>query len=86
MWIYLAWVWFVLTLLVHAVGLFSAGHAVLYSRTPSSAIAWGISLATMPWITLPFYWVFGRYRFVGYLQAFRAGVLRRGWGGGARRR
>ncbi len=77
MWIYLAWVWFILTLLVHAVGLFSAGHAVLYSRTPSSAIAWGISLATMPWITLPFYWVFGRYRFVGYLQAFRAGVLRR---------
>lgn len=77
MWIYLAYLWVALTAVVHVLGLASAAHAVLYSRNSSAAIAWGISLATMPWITLPFYWVFGRYRFVGYVQALRAGLLRR---------
>lgn len=77
MWITLAWIWFILTAIVHAVGLASAAHAVLYSRNSSAAIAWGISLVTVPWLTLPLYWVFGRHRFVGYVQALRAGLLRR---------
>lgn len=77
MWIHLAYLWFVLTAVVHLVGLASAAHAVLYNRNSSAAIAWGISLVTMPWLTLPLYWIFGRHRFTGYVQALRAGLLRR---------
>ncbi|GMU53776.1 MAG: cardiolipin synthase [Candidatus Xenobia bacterium] len=77
MWLILAWVWFILTIITHLVGIASAAHAVLYARNSSAAIAWGISLVTMPWMTLPLYWVFGRHRFVGYVQALRAGLLRR---------
>jgi cardiolipin synthase len=58
--------------IAHLVGLFSAIHAVLYSRTAQGATGWAIGLIGFPWVAIPLYWVFGRSRFEGYVQARRA--------------
>jgi len=66
----------VISLLVAAteiIGILSAIHAILNTRTSQSAIAWGISLITFPFITLPLYWIFGRNKFYGYVEALRSG-------------
>ncbi|HXE73396.1 MAG TPA: cardiolipin synthase, partial [Candidatus Nitrosotenuis sp.] len=65
----------VLLALLHILGLLSAVHALVNCRTASATIAWTISLITFPWASLPLYWVFGRDRFNGYIQALRAGHL-----------
>jgi cardiolipin synthase len=49
------------------IGIATALHAVLHTRTSQGAIAWGISLVTFPWLALPLYVVFGRSRFHGYV-------------------
>jgi cardiolipin synthase len=55
----------------HAVGIFTALHAVLNVRTAQGAIAWALSLLTFPYLAVPLYWVFGRNRFFGYVEALR---------------
>ena len=62
-----------LAMLAHLLGIFSAVHAVMTVRTAQGTIAWAISLLTFPWIVLPFYWVFGRSKFTGYVNARRKG-------------
>ena len=62
---------------LHLLGLLSSLHALLTARSSAAAIAWGISLLTFPILTLPLYWLFGRSRFQGYLQAIQAGSLER---------
>lgn len=57
--------------LVHCVGVLAAGHAVLTVRTSQGAIAWAISLVTLPEFTLIPYLIFGRSRFDGYVDARR---------------
>lgn len=47
--------------------------AIHDTRTPQGAIAWAISLVTFPIVALPLYWVFGRTKFHGYVDAMRAG-------------
>lgn len=47
--------------------------AVHDTRTPQGAIAWAISLITFPVVTLPMYWIFGRTKFHGYIDAMRVG-------------
>jgi len=59
--------------LLHAVGVATAVHAVMTARTSQGAIAWALSLAFFPYITLPAYAVFGRGKFQGYVKARRAG-------------
>jgi cardiolipin synthase len=59
--------------LVHVLGIVSALHAVMKTRTSQGAIAWLISLLTFPYLTVPLYWAFGRGRFYGYVQARRQG-------------
>ncbi len=59
--------------IVHLLGVYSAIHAVMTVRTAQGTIAWAISLLTFPWIVLPFYWVFGRSKFSGYVNARRKG-------------
>jgi cardiolipin synthase len=54
-------------LIVELVGIFAAFHAVMNAKTSQGAIAWGISLVTFPWLTLPLYAVFGRGKFHGYV-------------------
>lgn len=54
---------------LHIMGLLSAIHVIMASRTAQGAIAWGIALVTFPYLVLPIYWVFGRSRFQGYIKA-----------------
>jgi cardiolipin synthase len=58
---------------VELLGILSALHAVMKSRTSQGAIAWVFALVLFPVISVPLYWVFGRNRFSGYLVARRAG-------------
>jgi cardiolipin synthase len=57
--------------LLELLGLFSAVHAVLRGRTPQGTIAWVVCLLTMPALSVPVYWVFGRSKFNGYVDAWR---------------
>ncbi len=59
-----------LLILSHVLGLLSSLHAVLTNRTAQGAIAWGLSLNTFPYLTVPLYWVFGRRKFEGYFEAW----------------
>ncbi len=45
--------------------------AIKRSRTPQGATAWSIALIGFPFIALPLYWVFGRSKFYGYVDAHR---------------
>src|SRR5688572_15237373 len=54
---------------LHAVGIGSSVHAALWTRTSQGAIAWSVSLVTFPYAAVPLYWIFGRYRFAGYVLA-----------------
>ena len=62
-----------LTLIVffsHTLGFFSSVHAIMTNRTAQGAIAWSVSLNTFPYLTVPMYWVFGRRKFEGYVEAW----------------
>ena len=54
--------------LVYVLAIVSALEAILNARTSQGAVAWTISLLTLPYITVPLYLVFGRTRFDGYLE------------------
>ncbi|MBX7243960.1 MAG: cardiolipin synthase [Candidatus Sumerlaeaceae bacterium] len=58
--------------LIHLMGLLSAIRAIMESRTAQGAIAWAVSLITFPYLAVPLFWVFGRYRFQGYLETLRS--------------
>ena len=55
----------------YVLGIISAVHAVMYVRTSQGAIAWTLSLLTFPVLSVPAYWVFGRRKFAGYVQAHK---------------
>jgi len=55
--------------LIEIIGILSAAHAVMSVRTPQGTIAWAVSLIAAPVVALPAYWVFGRNKFKGYVQA-----------------
>ena len=52
-------------------GAISSVHAILYTRTPQGAIAWVISLNTLAVVAVPAYWVLGRSKFQGYVNAWQ---------------
>lgn len=54
----------------YLVGALSAVHAILNVRTAPGAIAWSISLVTVPFIAVPAYWVLGRSKFKGQIDAY----------------
>jgi cardiolipin synthase len=54
-------------------GIFTALVAIRETRTPQGAVAWAISLVTLPIVSLPMYWIFGRSKFHGYVDAMRTG-------------
>ena len=60
-----------LVVVFHILGLLSAVHAIMSSRTPQGSIAWTVSLITFPYVSVPAYWVFGRNKFHGYTLARR---------------
>ncbi len=57
--------------LFQIMGLISSVHAILRTRTAQGAIAWVVSLNALPVIAVPAYWVFGRSKFQGYVDARR---------------
>lgn len=61
------WLWF--TFIAEALGIISAIHALMTTRTTQGTIAWIVSLVTIPFITVPAYWILGRSRFEGYVTA-----------------
>ncbi len=58
-----------LVVVFEILGLLSAVHAIMSSRTPQGSIAWAVSLITLPYVSVPAYWVFGRNKFRGYILA-----------------
>jgi cardiolipin synthase len=59
----------IVVIVFQILGLVSAVHAVMSSRTPQGSIAWAVSLVTFPYVAVPAYWVFGRNKFNGYVLA-----------------
>ncbi|MEZ6048946.1 MAG: cardiolipin synthase [Planctomycetaceae bacterium] len=57
-------VWFVI--IMHVIGFITSIRAVMETRTPQGAIAWGISLNTFPYVAVPAYWIFGQSDFEDY--------------------
>jgi cardiolipin synthase len=60
----------------HIIGIGFAAHATMYTRTSQGAIAWVLSLIFFPYVAAPLYLVFGRKKFVGYVEARRKGNRR----------
>ncbi|MCC8394502.1 cardiolipin synthase [Paraburkholderia sp. MMS20-SJTR3] len=60
-----------LVALAHILGIIAAGHAILNTRTSQGAIAWAVSLVSMPYLTLIPYLFLGRSKFAGYADARR---------------
>ena len=56
---------------IQVLGVLTAFHAVMNVRTSQGAIAWAVSLIEFPWLAIPFYWVFGKNKFEGYLEALK---------------
>ncbi len=65
----------VLLLLAHVAGALTSVRAIMDVRTAQGAIAWAVSLNTMPYVAVPAYWVFGRSKFHGYVLQRRKDVL-----------
>ncbi len=53
-------------LLMHILGALSSIQAIMSTRTPQGAIAWAISLNTVPTVAVPAFWIFGRSEYDGY--------------------
>jgi cardiolipin synthase len=58
--------------IAHVLGFVSSIHAVMSTRTSQGAIAWTVSLNAFPYLAVPAYWVLGRNKFQGYVNARRA--------------
>ncbi len=58
-------------LLAHVAGALASVQAVMESRTAQGAIAWAVSLNTVPYVAVPAYLAFGRDRFEGYVKKRR---------------
>ncbi|OYP28427.1 cardiolipin synthase [Rhodopirellula sp. MGV] len=56
---------------IEIIAIASALHAIWFVRTTQAAIAWVVALVSLPMVSIPLYWVFGRYRFQGYRESIR---------------
>jgi len=57
---------------IYVAALVMAIDALMTNRTAQGAIAWAVSLITIPMVALPLYLIFGRSRFNGYVAARRS--------------
>jgi len=55
----------------HLAGALTSVRAIMEVRTAQGAIAWAVSLNTVPYVSVPAYWIFGRTKFQGYVVARR---------------
>ena len=67
----LPWITAAVVVTIHFIGLLHVLHALMNVRTSQGAVAWIISLMTLPYIAIPLYWFAGRNRFEGYIRARR---------------
>ena len=63
-------IWGWVLVVAYVLGFVSAIDARMSSRTEPGAIAWSFALVTVPVVSVPAYWVLGRSRFEGYVEAF----------------
>lgn len=56
---------------IQILGLLLALHAIMQERTSQGAIAWASALVFAPILAIPFYILFGRNKFIGYIEARR---------------
>jgi cardiolipin synthase len=56
---------------VYLVAIANIPLAIKNSRTPQGATAWSVALISFPFLTVPLYWIFGRSKFHGYVNAHR---------------
>ncbi len=61
----------IVLLIVEAMAIVAAVTAVLTARTSQGAVAWAVSLISLPLVALPMYLVLGRSRFHGLVNARR---------------
>jgi cardiolipin synthase len=61
-----------LVIVFYALGIGSAIDAVMTARTSQGAIAWAVALVSFPFVSVPAYWVFGRSKFEGFVDAYHA--------------
>ncbi|MDC0274483.1 MAG: PLDc N-terminal domain-containing protein [Planctomycetaceae bacterium] len=60
---------------IEILGVLTAFHNVMRTRTPPGAVAWCFALVLFPIVSLPFYWIFGRNKFAGYVVSRQQGDL-----------
>jgi cardiolipin synthase len=60
----------VIVIFFYAMGFISAVNATMTARTAQGAIAWSVALVTFPFVAVPAYWVFGRSKFEGFIEAY----------------
>lgn len=60
-----------IVLISHLAGAITSLRAIFEVRTPQGTIAWVFALNTVPYASVPAYWVFGRQKFEGYALARR---------------
>lgn len=65
----------VLLLFVWLLGFFFSINAIVTARTAQGAVAWVVSLITVPFFALPLYLIFGQRKFYGYIKSRRKGNL-----------
>jgi cardiolipin synthase len=62
-------------LVMHCLGFFTSIRALMETRTAQGAVAWVISLNTIPYVAVPTYWVFGQSKFDDYEVIRRKNIL-----------
>jgi cardiolipin synthase len=63
-----------LFVVAHLAGFVASVQAVMSVRTAQGAIAWAVSLNTLPWVAVPAYVLFGRSKFEGFVSLRRRGL------------
>ena len=53
-------------IIIHILGALTSVRAIMETRAPQGAMAWAISLNTIPYVALPAYWIFGKSQFEDY--------------------
>src|SRR4051812_33489428 len=61
--------WFVI--FAHLAGALTSVRAIMEVRTAQGTIAWVFALNTVPYVSVPAFWIFGRSKFDGYVVARR---------------
>lgn len=56
----------------YVLGIAAAVEAIMTTRTAQGAVAWSVSLISMPFVALPAYLVFGRTKFEGVIEAYES--------------